>query len=313
MKHYVLFILIILSSSSVYAEGFIQQLINRQLKDATQEISVDISKLEPGSAIRVKYVDRPVLIYRRTNQEIANLRALRPKLSDPDDSQLLNAIKSNYQSSSSYVWTRLLLSVNRGGFDSTARSINPEYFVFGGWGPYSGCSTSINTDTKRKQQGIAFHDPCVGASYDAAGRSFAAEMHGNAQGEQAIFNLYIPPHRFEGPNIIIIGLSNENTIKELPSSYTPSYSNLTPLEQLIKAAKFNDIHKVKSALRDGAPANYWETGKGSPLDAAIIGSDIEVVELLIKNGAQETPNTQRVAKFIMREQVLMLLGKSTND
>jgi ankyrin repeat protein len=104
-------------------------------------------------------------------------------------------------------------------------------------------------------------------------------------------------------------LSEGQSIASIPEEYFPDYSNLSPTERLIEAAKFNDMDQAEKALKDGAQADYFVWGKGSPLDAAIIGSDMEVIELLFEKGAKETPNSKNAAEFMNRRKVLELLEK----
>ncbi|MEE9493352.1 MAG: hypothetical protein V3W04_08255 [Gammaproteobacteria bacterium] len=64
---------------------------------------------------------------------------------------------------------------------------------------------------------------------------------------------------------------------------------------------------VKLALKEGADAEYYAVGKGSPFDAAIIGSSMEVINLLVINGARPSPNSLNVAKFVGRTELIKLI------
>jgi len=84
---------------------------------------------------------------------------------------------------------------------------------------------------------------------------------------------------------------------------------MTPTERLITACRYNDLEAAKQALKDGANANYFEIGKGSPLDAAIIGSSMKVIDFLIANGAKPTPNSLNAARFIGRTDLIQVISK----
>jgi hypothetical protein len=48
-------------------------------------------------------------------------------------------------------------------------------------------------------------------------------------------------------------------------------------------------------------------GKGSPLDAAIIGSSMKIIELLIATGAKPTQHSLNAANFVKRHEVVNLV------
>ncbi len=84
---------------------------------------------------------------------------------------------------------------------------------------------------------------------------------------------------------------------------------MTSTEKLITACRYNDLETVKLALKEGADANYYVAGNGSPLDAAIIGSSMQIIELLIANGAKPTPNSLKAANFVKRVEVVKLVNE----
>ncbi|WP_156493096.1 hypothetical protein [Oleiphilus sp. HI0125] len=166
---------------------------------------------------------------------------------------------------------------------------------------------SLVTSEKRDAEGVVFYDPCVGASFDGAGRILKGKLTGSAAGDSAAYNTFIPPYVFEGDKTLIIGLRDTDRLPELPDVRQSPYLGMTPTEKLITAARFNDLDTVRLALKEGADAGYYAPGKGSPLDAAIIGSSMEVIKLLIANGARPTPNSLNAASFVGRTEVIELI------
>lgn len=73
------------------------------------------------------------------------------------------------------------------------------------------------------------------------------------------------------------------------------------------ASSYNDYEMVVNALEEGADAEYFVIGKGSPLDSAISGSSMSIIHLLIENGATPTLNSLNVATFVGRSDVIQLL------
>ncbi len=287
-----------------YPEGYIA----RQLKYAKTPIEVNISSLKPTQLIAVKYVDMPVWIYRRTTKEIENLSNYDSStLADPKSENLMSSIEAAYGSSASYVWGRLLLVDQPAIEKKLYRSLQEEIFVVGGWSPHSGCVLTYQSPENRKNSNAAFYDPCTGATFDVAGRIVKGILTGNGAGNPASYNLYIPPHRFKNDTVLLIGLAESQKLPQIGVPKERRYLGKTPTEKLLTACRYNDLETVKLALKEGANTNYYAIGKGSPFDAAIIGSSMKIIELLIANGAKPTSNSLNAANFVGRTEVVKLV------
>jgi Rieske Fe-S protein len=295
-------------SPLLIADDYPSSYIAKQLADAQKPIEVYVSNMEHGQLIAVDYVDRPVWVYRRTAKDIKYLSNTdNSHLADPKSENLTASIEASYGSSSSYVWARMLL-VDQPELEKLPfRSRKAQFFVVGGWSPHSGCALSLAAPGKRGPEEVVFYDSCVGASFDGAGRILKGKLTGNAVGVSATYNMYIPPYRFKDDKTLIIGLRDGKELPEFPSSKERRYLRMTPTEKLISAARYDDLDTVRLALKEGADAGYYAVGKGSPLDAAIIGSSMEVIELLIANGARPTPNSLNAANFVGRSEVVELI------
>jgi ubiquinol-cytochrome c reductase iron-sulfur subunit len=311
MKTHSLFILLICSaiwSPALTADDYPEGYIVRQLKSAKKPIEVNISSLKPGQLMAIEYVDMPVWIYRRTTKDIEYLsKNDNSILADPKSENLISSIEAAYGSSASYVWGRLLLVDQPAIEKKPYRSLKEEIFVVGGWSPHSGCVLTYHSPNNSKSSNAAFYDPCTGATFDVAGRIVKGILTGKGAGNPASYNLYIPPYKFKNDAALLVGLTEP---KELPEINVPKerrYLGNTPTEKLITACRYNDLETVKLALKEGANASYYAAGKGSPLDAAIIGSSIKVIELLIANGAKPTPNSLNAANFVGRAEVVKLI------
>ncbi|KZZ63266.1 hypothetical protein A3762_12565 [Oleiphilus sp. HI0125] len=295
-------------SASLNADDYPSGYIAKQISDAQKSIEVNVSNMEPGQLITVDYVDRPVSVYRRTAKDIENLsKTDSSRLADPRSENLTSSIEASYFASSSNVWTRLLFVGQPKTEKFPFRSKKEQFFVLARWSPHSGCTMSLVTSEKRDAEGVVFYDPCVGASFDGAGRILKGKLTGSAAGDSAAYNTFIPPYVFEGDKTLIIGLRDTDRLPELPDVRQSPYLGMTPTEKLITAARFNDLDTVRLALKEGADAGYYAPGKGSPLDAAIIGSSMEVIKLLIANGARPTPNSLNAASFVGRTEVIELI------
>ena len=302
------FITSIFISGPLHSDDFPSDYIENQIQAAREVINVNTELLESGQLLKINYVGRPIFIYRRTDGEISYLdNKNKFNLADPASKNLYASIKYSYQSSSSYVWTRLLLTDQPEIEEFPYRSFEKELFVVAGWGPQSGCELLFNLPDIKDKLDTTFFDPCVGASYDTSGRVLEGKLKNGSHGYSAIYNLYIPPHKIMSGNLVKIGVPEHVDIPELPESFKKSYKGLNPTERLMLAAQFNDIAEVESALSDGADANFYEFGKGSPFDAAIVGGSMKIIELLISNGAKPNHNSLNVANFVGRSNVESLI------
>ncbi len=145
-------------------------------------IEVEIGKLEPGQLIRVEWRGKPVWILRRTEAMLATLQdeGLLGKLRDPD-SQVASQ-QPDY-------------AVNY------HRSVRPEYLVLIGICTHLGCTPSYSPEQGPADLGAdwlgGFFCPCHGSRFDLAGRVY--------QGVPAPTNLVVPPYRFVGDTLLVVG------------------------------------------------------------------------------------------------------------
>lgn len=259
--------------------------------------------------LSVQFVGRPVYIYRRTVADLANLERQRSsELADPKNQRFRESVKREYGSASSAVWARLLLAAEPISL-SLSRSLDEAVFVVAGWGPGSGCALAPMSATERASKGYLFRDPCIGATFDAAGRVLAQPRGAGGASAVASFNLAVPPYRIERQRIVL-GPADAASVPQLPFSPAELYGSGSPTQRLIGAARYNDMRAVRDAIASGADITYFRPGDGGPLDAAIVGSSTAVIELLMQHGATPTPNSEAAARFLGRQDVLTLLRRA---
>jgi ubiquinol-cytochrome c reductase iron-sulfur subunit len=142
-------------------------------------IEVDIGKLEDGAMIRVVWRGRPVWILRRTKDMLTRLESSQATLRDPqsNESEQPEYAKNQY------------------------RAIRPEVLVVVGTCTHLGCAPIERFELAPVDLGAdwpgGFFCPCHGSKFDLAGRVFA--------GVPAPTNLPVPPYRFVGDNLVLIG------------------------------------------------------------------------------------------------------------
>ena len=142
-------------------------------------VEADISKLEPGALLRVKWRGKPIWVVHRTPEMIAALPSNDPKLVDPG-SQV--AQQPEY-------------------CKNPTRSLKPEYLVAIGICTHLGCSPTYRPEFAPEDLGSewkgGFFCPCHGSKFDLAARVF--------KGVPAPTNLVIPKHVYLNDSTILIG------------------------------------------------------------------------------------------------------------
>ncbi len=143
-------------------------------------VEADISKLEEGQLITVKWRGKPVWVLRRTQQMLDNLPTLDPLLKDP----------KSEQTSQQPAYAK-----------NEDRSIKPNYWLAIGICTHLGCSPTFRPEVAPADLGPkwkgGFFCPCHGSRFDLAGRVY--------DGVPAQLNLQIPPHKYTSDTVILVG------------------------------------------------------------------------------------------------------------
>lgn len=292
-----------------HADDFPESRIRGDLEEARKKkIEINLSDIKPGKLISVNYVDAPILVYRRTESDIKYLRSRQTdQLYDPAGQNWRSSIEALYKSSISLSWVRLLMLSQPPVEKMPYRSLKEEFLVVG---PPARCMIKFVPIEYRLVQSAPFLDVCGGEWFDTAGRVLkvaGSPAQPRSHRQPTLFNLYIPPHYFVSDTRLIIGLPESAVIPEVDIASLRNYLGMDATERLISAAMYNDLAEAKTALRDGAKADFYSQGKGSPFDAAILGGSIDLIELLVAAGARPTPNSREVAEILKRNEVLKLL------
>lgn len=142
-------------------------------------VEIDISKLEVGAMVRVMWRGKPVWVLRRSKEMLERMAASQASLLDRD---------SEEDQQPSYA-------------QNETRSIEPEILVILGVCTHLGCAPIERFEIGPKDLGAdwpgGFYCPCHGSKFDLAGRVYS--------GLPAPLNMVVPPHRYLGENIILIG------------------------------------------------------------------------------------------------------------
>ncbi len=147
-------------------------------------VEVDLSKLEPGSLMRVIWRGKPVSILRRSPEMLQRLANEKVDLRDP------NSEVADQQPPYAA---------------NATRSVKPEFLVIISNCTHLGCVPVNRFEVAPADLGPdwvgGFFCPCHGSKFDLAGRVFA--------GVPAPTNLVVPPHSFIGDQTLLIGVDTE--------------------------------------------------------------------------------------------------------
>ncbi len=152
---------------------------SEKAKAAGAPVEADISKLEPGQLMRVKWRGKPVWVVRRTEQNLSDLKNIADRLADPTSEQ---------EQQPKYC-------------QNVHRSRKPEYLVAVGICTHLGCSPTYRPEMAPADLGSdwvgGFFCPCHGSKFDLSGRVYA--------GVPAPTNLVIPPYQFLTDTQLLVG------------------------------------------------------------------------------------------------------------
>ncbi len=172
--------------AAVGAVATLVPLVNQMNPDASTlaaggPVDLDVSKIEPGQQVVVRWRERPVFVFHRTPETLKTLQdpKLIAVLSDPNSQQVQQApYATNWH-----------------------RSIKPEFGVLVGICTHLGCIPLFypqpNATTPVADWPGGYFCPCHGSKYDPAGRVFS--------GVPAPYNLPVPPYTFVSNTTIRIG------------------------------------------------------------------------------------------------------------
>ncbi len=150
-------------------------------------VDLDISKIEEGAQVVVRWRERPIFVFHRSQQTLQALQdtKLTSQLADPNSEQLQQPpYAANWH-----------------------RSIKPEFGVLVGICTHLGCIPLFfpqpNATSPTPDWTGGYFCPCHGSKYDPAGRVFS--------GVPAPYNLPVPPHHFLNDTTIRVGENPSNS------------------------------------------------------------------------------------------------------
>jgi ubiquinol-cytochrome c reductase iron-sulfur subunit len=152
---------------------------SERARAAGAPVEIDLTRIAPGELEVVEWRGKPVWVLRRTNQMVESLKALEPRLSDPQS----KASEQPKYAQNEY------------------RSVRPDLLVLVGVCTHLGCSPQEKRADAKGEMGSdwmgGFYCPCHGSKFDFAGRVF--------KGSPAPLNLVVPPYELVADTKLVVG------------------------------------------------------------------------------------------------------------
>ncbi|MCB1672965.1 MAG: ubiquinol-cytochrome c reductase iron-sulfur subunit [Gammaproteobacteria bacterium] len=149
-------------------------------------VRIDVSRLQTGEILGPipAWRGRPIFVVKRTEEALEALPTQDDRLTDPNSEQ---------PEQPSYA-------------QNEYRSRRPEILVLVGLCPHLFCSPTPHIELQPEPfdpnwKG-GFFCPCHGSRFDLAGRVYT--------GSPASRNMEVPPYSFEGDNVLVVGVDEEN-------------------------------------------------------------------------------------------------------
>ena len=166
------------AASIAAAVPFVASMLpSERAKAAGAPVEVDITRIAPGELAVIEWRGKPVWVIRRTKEMLDSLKAVAPRLVDPDS-----------RSSTQPAYAK-----------NENRSEKPEWMVMEGVCTHLGCSPQLKSAEDKAEMGAdwvgGFYCPCHGSKFDLAGRVF--------RGAPAPTNLVVPPYTLTETKLVI--------------------------------------------------------------------------------------------------------------
>ena len=227
---------------------------------------IDINKMKPGTSIFEAYNGLPILIYKRTEEEIKTL------LESPQikfnsilyANTMQHFAKLHGNELASKIFS--LAQLNK----TSSRSIRNDVLITIGISTNFGCLILTNQTEPR------FTDPCSKASYDTSGRIIQANDREN-------YHLLIPPHHFL-KNTLKLGFKETETAPIIDFSPDINSMKISSGEKLLLALEWGKNNLISELLEDLDVLKYETQAGATALHVAASKSKPQIINMLIEAG-----------------------------
>lgn len=222
-----------------------------------QAATFNVQQLAAGEVKSLYWRGLPVLVYKRTAAQIAELNQASPTQLLPW--RKLDVYRTQARKSGNQLASLLLAGTD--ALDGTKlRSQRPDVLVVLGVSTNFGCAIEWQADSQQ------FIDPCSGTRYGVDGRVIQAT-------DRERVNLLIPVHRFAG-DVLTVGDAAEQGVTIYDFAPNILQLNIPAGEKLLQAIEWQKPDLISELLKDpsvldyhtvtGATAIHTAAAKGTP-------------------------------------------------
>jgi|GEM_PF-6840799 len=226
----------------------------------------NISSIEPGESVSTTWQQFPVLIYKRTEKEIASLTGsneipynerLHAKALQHVASLYGNGLASDLAATSSLETKK-------------SRSIRSNILVVLGVSTNFGCVISFTKNDPK------FEDPCSGAIYGTSGRIVEANNRED-------YHLLVPPHYYEDSQIIL-GHKFPDDVPLIDFSPDIATLKIPDGKKLLLAIEWQKEALVTQLLKNSSVLEYETSTGANALHVAASKGNARIIDELVAAG-----------------------------
>jgi len=241
-----------------------------------QATTLNVQQLAVGEVKTLYWRGRPVLVYKRTAAQIAELNQASPTQLPPWAK--LDLYRAQARTSGNAFASLLLAGTDP--LDGTKlRSQRPDVLVVLGVSTNFGCAIQWQADSQQ------FIDPCSGTRYGVDGRIIQAT-------DRESFNLLIPVHRFAG-DLLTVGEAAEQSVTI--HDFAPNILQLTIPngEKLLQAIEWQKPDLISELLQDPTVLDYHTVTGATAIHLAAFKGDSSLLTQLHQAGFRLDVTTQK--------------------
>lgn len=241
-----------------------------------QAATLNVQQLAVGEVKTLYWRGLPVLVYKRTAAQIAELNQASPAQLPPW--RKLDLYRAQARKSGNQLASLLLAGADP--LDGTKlRSQRPDVLVVLGVSTNFGCAIEWQADSQQ------FIDPCSGTRYGVDGRVMQAT-------DREHFNLLIPVHRFAG-NLLTVGEAAEQGVTIYDFAPNIRQLNIPVGEKLLQAIEWQKPDLISELLQDPTVLDYHTVTGATAIHLAAFKGDSSLLTQLHQAGFRLDVTTQK--------------------
>jgi len=231
-----------------------------------QAEGIDVSSLQSGEVQLGEWNGFRVLVYKRSNDDVAALQNREVNFSKAFHYDVLTKVARSYGND----FASSLMHGSSGLEGLALRSRRDDVVVLLGLSTFFQCAINFIEEER------VFTDPCSNTKYSLDGRIINPNTREG-------YHLLIPPHYYEKGHLFIGSKSTED-ISVVDFSPDLKSLNISTNDKLLEALQWQKYNLVRSILEDSINSNYEIATGATALHVAAASAPPSIIEILVKTG-----------------------------